>query len=47
MDAPLLEVFQARLDGALVQWKVSLRMAERLELGDLLSPFQPKSFYDL
>lgn len=35
VDAPLLEVFKARLDGALVQWKVSLSMAERLELGDL------------
>lgn len=34
VDAPLLEVFKARLDGALVQWKLSLRMAERLELGD-------------
>jgi len=27
MDAPFLEVFKARLDGALIQWKVSLPMA--------------------
>jgi len=36
--APSLEVFKARLDGALsnlVQWKVSLSVAERWELGDL------------
>jgi len=35
---PSLEVFKARLDGALsslVYWKVSLPMAEGLELGDL------------
>lgn len=35
VHAPLLEAFKGRLDGALVQWKVSLRMAERLELGGL------------
>lgn len=35
MDPPLLEVFKARLDGALVQWKMSLCMTERVELGDL------------
>jgi len=36
--APSLEVFKARLDGALsnvVQWKVSLPMAGWLELDDL------------
>ena len=35
---PSLAVFKARLDGALsnlVWWKVSLPMAEGLELGDL------------
>ena len=38
MAAPFLEVFKARLDGALsnlVQWKVSLSMAAGLELRDL------------
>ena len=38
VDAPSLEVFKARLDGALsnlVQWKVSLPMAGGLELDDL------------
>ena len=38
VDAPSLEVFQARLDGAvsnLVWWKVSLPMAGGLELDDL------------
>jgi len=36
--APSLEMFKARLDGALsnlVQWKMSLLMAEGLEPGDL------------
>jgi len=36
--APSLEVFKARLDGALsnlVKWKMSLLMAGGLELGDL------------
>jgi len=36
--APSLTVFKARLDGALsnlLWWKVSLPMAEGLELGDL------------
>jgi len=36
--APFLEVFKARLDGALsnlVWWKLSLSMAEGLELDDL------------
>ena len=38
VDAPSLEVFKARLDGALgnpVWWEVSLPMAGELELGDL------------
>ncbi|PKU47329.1 hypothetical protein llap_2354 [Limosa lapponica baueri] len=38
VDAPSLEVFTARLDGALsnlVQWEVSLPMAGGLELDDL------------
>ena len=38
VDAPSLEVFRARLDGALgnlVLWKVSLTMAEGLELNGL------------
>jgi len=38
VDAPLLKVFKARLDGALsnlVEWKVSLPMAGGLKLGDL------------
>ena len=37
VDAPSLEVFKARLDGALsnlVWWEVSLPMAEGLELHD-------------
>ena len=38
VDAPSLEVFKARLDGALgnlVWWEVSLPMAGELELSDL------------
>jgi len=38
VDVPSLEVFKSKLDGALstlVWWKVSLPMAERLELNDL------------
>jgi len=38
VDAPSLEVFKARLNGALSKlayWKVSLPMAEGLELDDL------------
>ena len=38
VDAPSLEVFKARLDGALsnlVWWKLSLLMAGGLEPGDL------------
>jgi len=47
--APSLEVFKARLDGALNSlgwWKMSLPMAGGLETGDLQGPFQPKPFYD-
>jgi len=49
VDDPSLEVFKARLDGALsslVWWKVSLPMAAGLELGDPYCPLQPKPFYD-
>jgi len=49
VDAPSPEVFKARLDGALsnlVQWKVSLPMARRLEQDDLQGPFSPKPFSD-
>jgi len=38
LDAPSLEVFKARLDGALsnlVWWKVSVPVARALELDDL------------
>ena len=38
IDAPSLETFKARLDGALsslIQLKMSLLMAGRLDLGDL------------
>ena len=47
--APCLELFKARLDGALsklVWWKASLPTAEGLELDDLEGPFQPKPFDD-
>ena len=47
MAAPSVEVFKARLDGALnslVWWKVSLPMAGGLEPDDLQGPFQPKLF---
>jgi len=49
VDAPSLEAFKARLDGALsnlVYWEVSLLIAGGLELDDLKDPFQPKPFYD-
>ena len=52
-DAPSLEVFKARLDGALgsLAWYemgrlVALRVAGRLELRDPGGPFQPGPFYD-
>ena len=46
---PSLEVFKARLDGALsnlVEWKMYLPMAVGLELDDFSDLFQPKTFYD-
>ena len=49
VDAPSLEAFKARLDGALsnlVYREVSLPIAGGLQLGDLKGPFQPKPFYD-
>ena len=53
VGAPSLEVFKARLDGAmgsLVQYQlwrlVALPVAGELELGDLWGPFQPRPFYD-
>ena len=48
VDAPSLEVFKGKLDGALSNldwWKVSLPMAGGLELGDLKGHFQPKAYY--
>ena len=45
--APSVEVFTARLDGALnslVWWKVSLPTVGGLEPDDLQGPFQPKLF---
>jgi len=47
--APSLEVFKARLDGALsnmVWWKMSLLTAGGLEPHDLSGRFQPLPFYD-
>ena len=49
VDAPSLELFKARLDGALsnlIWWKMSLPTAGGLELDELEGPFQPKPFYD-
>ena len=49
VDALSLEVFKARLDGALgnlVWWEVSLPMAEGAEPDGLYGPFQPKPLYD-
>ena len=49
VDAPTLEAFKARLDGALsnlVQRELFLPVAGELELDDLKGPFQPKPFYD-
>ena len=47
VDAPSLEAFKARLDGALsdlVQWEVFLPIAWGLEPCDFRGPFQPKLF---
>jgi len=44
VDAPSLEVFKARLDGALsslVWWKMSLPMAGRLKLYEFKVPSNP------
>ena len=47
VDAPSLEAFKARLDGALSNLVlVSLPIAGGLELDDLKDPLQPESFYD-
>jgi len=49
VDAPSLEAFKARLDGAvsnLVKMEVSPPITGRLDLDDLKGPFQPKPFYD-
>jgi len=49
VDVPYLEVFKARLDGALsnlVQWQMSLLMAGGMEPDGLQGPFQRKTFYD-
>ena len=48
MDAPSLEAFKARLDGALdslVLWLAALHTAGGLKLDDR-GPFQPRPFYD-
>ncbi|KAK4819163.1 hypothetical protein QYF61_025978 [Mycteria americana] len=50
VDAPSLETFKARLDGALsnlIWWKMSLLMAGGLDSMTFKGPFQPKPFYDL
>ena len=49
VNAPSLEAFKARLDGAvssLVSREVSLLIAGGLELSDLKGHFQPKPFYE-
>ena len=49
MDSLSLEVFKARLDGALgsmICWVATLFPAGGLELHELYSPFQPKLFYN-
>ena len=49
VDAPSLEAFKARLDvalGSLVQWLVTLHIAEGLKLDDHCGPFRPMPFYD-
>lgn len=45
MDAPSLQVFMSRLDGAwrnLAKWEMSLPKVGELEQGDLQGFFQPK-----
>ena len=49
VDAPSLETFKVRLDGALsnlIQLKMSLLMAGGLDYMAFRGPFQPKPFYD-
>jgi len=49
-DAPSLETFKARLDGALsnlIQLKMSLLTAGGLGWMASKGPFQPKAFHDL
>ena len=49
VDAPSVEVFKARLDGALgsLSWRlVALPVARRLKFDDPWDPFQPMPFYD-
>jgi len=48
-DAPSLDTFKARLDGALsnlIQLKTSLLIAGELDWMTLKGPFLPKLFYD-
>ena len=49
VNAPFLEAFKTRLDGALsnLVWReVSLPIAAGWELSDFKGPFQPKPFHD-
>lgn len=49
VDTPALEVFKARLHGALcnmLQWNMSLSMARGLTLDGFQDPLQHKPFYD-
>jgi len=49
VNAPSLETFKVRLDGALsnlLQLKVSLLTAGGLDKMTFKGPFQPKAFYD-
>ena len=49
VDAPSLETFQVRLDGALsnlISLKMSLLIAGGLDEMTFKGPFQPKPFYD-
>ena len=49
VDAPSLQAFKARLDGALgslVWWLETLHIAVGLKLDDHCGPLQPKPFYD-
>ncbi len=49
VDAPSLETFKARLDGALsnlIWLEMSLLLAGGLDWMGFKGPFQPKPFYD-